>query len=231
MVETEHPFNLYPNAYWVADAVLKNLGFPTSSEQAGIAFQASLAANFAFVMGNYKEDEFNQQISNQYSNPNPLRDLKYLSQGPDKIDIEKEILKVKVGYNQVISELISASPKYLDLTWQIYRRFGFLESLHVFFSSRIEDILNPKEEMPRENHKYVLPSPRNDEERVSQTMRLNPLFLEIKDRLKEEPKYRLVEFDQDYFYKTGRYALANSSNDIFQNIWDVRETKIPFFQV
>ena len=47
--------------------------------------------------------------------------------------------------------------------------------------------------------------------------------------LGQEPNYRLVEFDANYFYGTGRYAFAQKNGDIFQTIWDMRRKEVPFF--
>jgi hypothetical protein len=206
----EHVFWLYPEAEWLADAVLKRNNFLTTREQSSVAF-----------------------IASGFEKPNAFRDLELLARGPNALDIPKELNKVKQEYNELLRKLIEASPRYIDLTWQVFRRMGAKEQAHRLVHRRIECIFNPPKPFEAENSPCAMPYSRTDEERVEKLLQFGfqQEGMPIEEVLQTTPVFRLVEFDKDYFYGTGRYAFAMENGDIFQTIWDRRQREVPFFAV
>jgi len=238
MAELEHRFQLYPGVWWLADEILKRNGFPTSEEQSAMKMRSRMASHEAFVTGNGKSLRACDAMAAGYGKSDPVRDLQALA--ADGMDVVAELTKAKASYNELFLQLRQASPKYMDLTWQILRRFGHRERFHDMYRGSVEDIINPKsiteEEKIEMRNKYFIPAPTTDDERIEQSFMFYQLPSDARKILgKEPPQLRLVEFDADYFYNTGRFAFAfvdgERKGDIFQTIWDFRQQEAPLFKI
>lgn len=216
---------LFPGWLDLADLVLAELELPTSTQQAGAQFRASYRATYAFLSGDVEATKAADTEANIYGDINPLRDFQLLSsKEPERT--KAALQKVTTKHDNYLREFSIRFPKFADRVWQVFRRTGFMDS-HLPHSAMTQT----KENIEKyKKYKYVRVY-ETEEDFTEGYISGNRIHLpwSIREMLQVSSNYRFIEFDKDFMLGIGRYAFANKAGDIFQNIWDVSQEKVQFF--
>ena len=220
----KHPLrNLFPNKYTLADLTLSKLGLPDSTEQKIQQMRAEGKMSFGFV--NNDETAMNSaRIEFEVLGKiDPINDLKIMYRKEKEKTIQA-LVDVTQNHDNALKELIQQYPILSNTIWQVFRRTLFFDG-NIPYAAMNRNL--EEEEKWKKSHSVMVCT--TDKE-------FSEVYLQDCQRLgiteksfQIEPKYRFIEFDNDFMFGLGRYAFAKEDKDIFQTSWDIRKPEIQFF--